>query len=414
MRNCCRRDFLRIGAGATFGAAMAGRLAPLWGQESPAKKAKACIVLWMAGGPSHIDTFDPKPGQATGGPFKPVETSVKGVSIGQHLPKVAAQAKHLALVRSVTSKEADHDRGTYLLHTGYAPQETVVHPAIGCVASKEFPAAALPGFVSIGETYNDAGYLGVEHVPLVVANPDDPAAGLVVPEHLRKRRWDARKKLLDAMDTSFAERSDKAAVDEDVKVRARAEALLGSKATEAFDLSKEEEAVRAAYGDSPFGRGCVLARRLVERGVRFVEVVLDGWDTHEGNFDAVQALCGTLDPAYARLVEELAERRLLDETIVLWMGEFGRTPDINGANGRDHHAACFSVVAAGGGFARGRVVGESDKEGREPAKQPVTVPNLLATVYAQLGFDPSKTYLSKEGRPIKLIDKGAPVRELLE
>ena len=411
---CTRRDFLRIGAGATFGSALAARLTPLFGQEALKRRAKACIVLWMAGGPSHLETWDPKPGKDTGGPTKAIDTAVKGMQVAANLPKVAGMAKHLSIVRSMTSKEADHDRATYLLHTGYAPQETVAHPAIGCAVSKEVEAGELPSFVSIGESYNDAGYLGLEHAPLVVPNPDDPAGGLAVPEHLRKRRWAERMKLVDEMDRSFGARTDAAQVAEDVKVRERAAKLLGSKAIEAFDIGKEEEAVRAAYGDSPFGRGCLLSRRLVERGVRFIEVVLDGWDTHENNFDAVSGLCGVLDPAYAALLWELEERKLLDETMVVWMGEFGRTADINGANGRDHQSSVFSVACAGGGFAGGRVIGGSDEAGREVKERPVGVPDLFATIYTLFGFDPSKQHVTKEGRPIKLVDKGKPVSELME
>lgn len=397
--NCSRREFLTWGAGGL----LAARLAPLLGQEGRAK-AKRCIVLWMAGGPSHVDTWDLKKG-----PIRGIETVQRGVRISEHLPQLAKAAGLYTILRSVTSREADHERATVLLHTGNLPQETVTYPTLGAVASKEWPAGDLPVFVAAGG-HLEPGFLGLEHAPFTV-NPDNPADTLAVPEEM-KARFAKRLELLESLDRGFGARSDAAAVAEEVKLRRRALALMGSKAAKAFDIAQEPEAVRAAYGDSPFGRGCLLARRLAEHGVRFVEVALDGWDTHENNFGQVPALCGALDPAMGSLLRELEERRLLEETLVVWMGEFGRTPEVNRTEGRDHHSAAFSAVLAGGGIARGRVVGATDDTGTEVKERPVPVPDLFASLFHALGFDPQKEYVTPEGRPIKLVPKGAVVREL--
>jgi hypothetical protein len=311
----------------------------------------------------------------------------------------------------------DHERATVLMHTGNPPQETVVFPTVGAVASKEWRGPEdLPLFVSVGDPgqgfapSGDPGFLGAEHAPFAV-NLENPTETLALPEELRGR-FAGRVKLLDEMNREFVRRSDPASAAEDEKVQKRALAMMGSRAVRAFDLSREGEGVRAAYGDSAFGRGCLLARRLVEHGVRFVEVTLDGWDTHANNFEEVPELCRPLDPAMATLVRELEDRRLLAETLVVWMGEFGRTPEINGDNGRDHHSAAFSVVLAGGGVGGGRVIGETDATGSEVKDRPVTVPDLYATILHAFGLDPAKKYMTAEGRPIRLVEKGAVVKEL--
>lgn len=402
-----RRDFMKVGSLSVMGLSVAELLAAQQA-EAAAKREMSCIILFLVGGPSHIDTWDLK---KENGPFKAIDTAVSGMRISEHLPRLAKRAKDYSIVRSVTSKEADHERATYFLHTGNVPQETVKFPTLGAVASKEWPAPAdLPLFVSVGEPYSDPGFLGLEHAPFVV-NPDNPTATLAIPDEI-KGRFKKRLELLDAMNGEFAKRSDAEAVAEDIKIQKRAIAMMSSKALKAFDIGQEEEKVRAAYGDSPFGRGCLLARRLVENGIRFVEVTLDGWDTHEDNFNQVQALSGALDPAMASLVRELSDRKLLDETLVVWMGEFGRTAEINGTTGRDHQSSAFSVVLAGGGVAGGRVIGESDKIGLEVKDRPVTVPDLFASIFQSFGFDPQKKYQTGEGRPIKLVEKGVVVKEL--
>jgi len=403
--NRTRREFLRWGAGTL----LASRLAPLLGQESGARRAKNCILLWMAGGPSHIDTWDPK---KDNGSFKPIETTIRGASISEHLPRIAGEARRLTIVRSMTSKEGDHERATYLLHTGNAPQETSIFPTLGSIAAKEWPAPNnLPPFVSVGEvSFNDPGFLGLEHAPFI-AQPDDPDQALAWPEALAPR-FKRRRSLLDRMSREFGRRTDPEVVLEEERVQERALGMMSEKTVKAFNLREEAERVRAAYGHNYFGRGCLLARRLVESGVRFVEVLLDDWDTHVEGFKEVKRLSGYLDPGMSSLVRELAQRRLLDETLVLWMGEFGRSSEVNATNGRDHQSSAFSLVLAGGGVAEGRVIGKTDKTGREVVERPVTVPDLFASLFHAFGFDPKKEYMTPERRPVKLIDNGSVVKEL--
>jgi uncharacterized protein (DUF1501 family) len=404
MLYCTRRGILRAGLGAF----LASSITPLFGQEDKSGRAKKCIVLWMMGGPSHVDTWDLK---KDNGPFKSIETTAPGLKISEHFPLLAKEANNFSIIRSLTSKEADHGRATQYLHTGNTPQETVSFPTLGSVAAKEWPAASeLPTFVSVGDSYIDPGFLGLEFAPFVV-DLDDPTETLKVEKELRNR-LPKRLSLLDSMNRDFAQRSDAAIIAEDEKVRQRAMALMSAKAVKAFDVKKENDASQIAYGNNSFGKGCLLARRLVEHGVRFVEVALDGWDTHEDNFETVKKLSQTLDVAMAALLRDLADRKMLDETLVLCMGEFGRTPEINDKQGRDHHSKAFSMLLAGGGINGGRVIGKTDESGTEVADRPVTIPDLYATIFHAFGFDPAKRYETAGGRPIKLVQDGTALSEL--
>ncbi len=378
------------------------------------RKAKRAVLVWLAGGPSHLDTFDPKPGTATGGPFQAIATGAEGMQICEHLPRLAEVASHFSLVRSLHSREADHGRATYLLTRGHLPEETVDHPALCSVAAHllDTRASSVPAFVTIPYAFTGPGFLGVEWSSLVVGDPDTAAQLFRRPEGLTEKRAARRRDLLGALDERFASRSDRSQVASERGLQERAHALLGPEAVETFDLSLEPEGARARYGQTPFGGSCLLARRALEHGVRFVELVLDGWDTHENNFEATKERMSVLDPALAALLEDLAASGLLDETLVLCMGEFGRTPDINATNGRDHHASAFSALVAGGGIQGGRVIGATDAEGREPAERPVSVPDLFATLYRACGIDPGTTLETDAGRPIRLVDKGAPIEEL--
>jgi uncharacterized protein (DUF1501 family) len=378
-------------------------------------KAKRVILLWMNGGPSHIDTWDPKQGKSAG-THKAIKTSIPGVTISEHLPALAAAANKLAIVRSMTSKEGNHVRAQYLLRTGYAPTPTVQHPSFGAWMGKRFgdPASGLPAFVSLGgPSAGGGGFFGVQHGPFVVEKPGQMPANVAYGTGVDRARFTSRTELLDAMDADFAARTGDAKVEGRRAVYAKAEALMHANAIDAFDVSKEEGAVRAKFGDTAFGRGCLTAARLVASGVRLVEVTLDGWDTHKDNFSRTKRLMGILDPAMSALLEDLARRALLDETLVVWMGDFGRTPRVNGDDGRDHHPAAWSAVLAGAGVRRGVVHGETDAEGGKVVKDPVTVPDLLATIATIVGLDPADTVLSPAGRPISLTDHGTPVKALL-
>jgi uncharacterized protein (DUF1501 family) len=414
-----RRDFLGGGLAGTLGLA----LSPLFQRQVAAAgasepRAKRCVLLWLNGGPSHIDTFDPKPGAATGGPFKAIDTAVPGLKLSEHLPLLASRASHLAVIRSLTSAEADHERAYQFLHTGNMPQETVAYPALGAVVARRWSSdeSTLPTYVAINGDGPGAGFFGVEYAPYVIGDPGSPFANVTPPEGVTDRRIGRRLTALDAFNAQSARRRDPEAIADHARVGAKARRLMRSPALKAFDLAKESPATRVRFAaegdDAGFGRGCLLALRLLEQGVRFVEVSLDGWDTHADNFTATKALMARLDPAFAALVAALSERGMLDDTLVICMGEFGRTPTINDAAGRDHWSGAFSAVLAGGGIRGGQVLGSSDETGAKVKDRPVTVPDLFATLLAAFGVDGSRSYQTPEGRPIKLADKGRIVGEL--
>jgi uncharacterized protein (DUF1501 family) len=426
-----RREFLGASIAGTLGLALSPAMQTLLAREAPARRAKSCILLWLNGGPSHIDTFDPKPGAETGGPYKAIATKVPGMQISEHLPKLAQQAHHLAIIRSMTSREADHDRAYTFLHTGNVPSEVLEYPSLGSVVAREWSAEEgdLPPFVTLNGGAPGAGFFGVEYSPYAVGSLDTPINNLNLPEGIDDRRRDRRLNVLRAFNNSFAQRVDRAPVADQERFIAKALKLQKSPSLKAFDLSGENTKTLAAYGiqppppegqappadampDNAFGRVCLTARRLIEHGVRFVEVTLDGWDTHSDNFNAVQTLSQQLDPAMAAMLSDLSERKLLDQTLVLCMGEFGRTPVINGQTGRDHHSDAFMAVLAGGGIRGGQVIGASDAKGDKVKDRPVAVPDLYASLMAACGIDPAKQYRTPEGRPIKLADKGKVVEEL--
>jgi hypothetical protein len=431
-RQATRREFLATGIAGTLGLALSPTFQRLLAGDAPARRAKACVLVWLNGGPSHIDTFDPKPGQPTNGPFKPIDTAVEGVQISEHLPRLAGQAKHLAVIRSLTSKEADHEIAYQLLHTGNVRGETVEYPSLGSVVAREWTGedGDLPAFVTLGGGSAGPGFFGVEFAPYVVGNLDNPVENLTLPEGVDEARRERRLKALEAFNGGFVRRVERGAVAEQQRFTAKALRLQKSPSLKAFDLSKEDPKLLASYGiatptpegaqpaegkaadTSAFGKSCLVARRLVERGVRFVEVTLDGWDTHADNFTAVAALSKQLDTGLGALLADLADRRLLEETLVVCMGEFGRTPTINADKGRDHWSEVFSVVLAGGGVRGGQVVGASDALGEQVKDRPVRVPDLYTTLLAAFGVSGTKQYRTPEGRPIRLAEKGKVVKEL--
>jgi hypothetical protein len=394
----------------------------------------------MNGGPSQMDTFDLKPGHANGGPFKEIATSVPGIRISEHLPKVARNMQDLTIIRSMRTKEGDHGRATFFLHTGYLPQGPIHYPPIGALVAKELGSeeSALPSFVSIApfRVFNPAayssGFLGPQYAPLVVGEnanqfvPRNYEQALKVQDLERVKevsqdQADARIGLLQELETDFLDQHPVVSARSHQMAYERAVRLMRSSAAKAFDLNDEPPALRDAYGRNQFGQGCLLARRLVERGVPFVEVTLAnvggnfvGWDTHQNNFDDVRRLSQVLDPAWATLMEDLRARGMLESTLIVWMGEFGRTPKINPQRGRDHYPNAWSTVLAGGGIRGGRVIGKTSKDGSSVEERAVTVPDLLATVCHGLGIDPLKQNQSNVGRPIRIVDKSAkPIQELL-
>jgi hypothetical protein len=371
----------------------------------------------MQGGPSQLETFDPKPGTETGGPHKAVATKTAGAAVSEHLPRIAQLSDKYSIVRTLNSKDPNHDTARYLLHTGYRTDPTVEHPHLGSLIVKELgtKAEGLPGCITIGKDSSvGSGFLPPELSPLIVEKIENPLEDLKLPAGVTRFRLEDREKLLASQNAGFAaSHKEDVRVDSQQKAYERAFALMRSPHLKAFDIAGESEETRQLYGSSPFGRACLMARRLVEAGVRFVEVSLSDWDTHADNFNRSKALLGQLDPGMAGLLSDLDRRGLLSETLVVWMGEFGRTPRINGGNGRDHFTKNFCAVLAGGGIAGGRVVGRTNALGLEPVERPVSVQDLFATIYGRLGVDVNRKYDTPVGRPIRALDGGEPVKELL-
>jgi hypothetical protein len=387
--------------------------------EHVRKRQKSCILLWMGGGPSHMDTWNLKPeSEKNGGPFKPIATSAEGVQICEHLPNLAKQMKHLSIIRSLDSKEGNHDRGTYVMHTGWTPNPTVVHPSFGSICSLELGERMsdfdLPHCISINSPGMGAGFLGMAHAPFVVQNPNQPISNLEPPKDVNEIRANRRLQMLSLVEDNFVlQRRGEAAKDHRA-VYAKTVRMMKSRYMQAFNLNDEPAAVREAYGKSSFGSGCLMARRLVEQGVTFVEVSLGGWDTHTNAFETLSTrLLPELDKGMSALVGDLAQRGLLDSTMIVWMGDFGRTPRINQNAGRDHWPRSWSIVMGGGGIKGGQTVGDTDKDGIDIVDRPVNVMDVTATMTKTMGIDLATQYTTPRGRPMKVVDGGAPIKELV-
>lgn len=413
-----RRGFVKLGIGGLMSMLFAQFLDPTMAKalgKAGAAKPKNCILLWMNGGPSHLDTWDPKPGATTGGPFKAIKTRASGIEICEHMPQIADVADHLAIVRSMSTKEGNHQRAQYLMHTGYTPNPTVTHPSLGAWVNEELgnPNSDMPNFVSISGPSYSAGFLGVQYGPLVVQDFNKPLLNVQYASNVDDRRFDTRQSALNMLENDFAAQTGDIKVKGRQSVYAKAVKLMRSPRLKAFEIAEEPDAVKSAYGDTNFGKGCLMARRLVESGVRFVEVVLDGWDTHQDNFNRTQKQMSIYDPAMAALIKDLKQRDLLDSTLIIWMGEFGRTPKINPNEGRDHFPGAWSAVMAGGGVRGGQSYGATDADGLKVADKPVQTADFFATVATLLGMNPAKSFMTPVGRPISITEKGTPIRDLI-
>lgn len=418
-----RRTFLRTGLGAGLGALIAAATSP--GRRALAsapttgalRPARRCVVLYMHGGASQIDTFDPKPGRENGGEFAAIESAVSGLRVSEHLPELAARMHMLSLVRSLTSREGNHQRARYLMHTGFVPQGGVVHPGFDAhVARTRDSKRALPASVSINGPGQPPGYLGASWSSFTVPDATKAVRNLAPPNELPQRRVDRRVDLWRALDDGFAASHHSAQVDGARAIGEAAITLSASSDVAAFDLDGESSATRQRYGAgrSKFGAGCLMARRLLESGVDFVEVSMKGWDTHDDNFDRVRDLSAQLDRGAAALIDDLVASGLWSETVLVWAGDFGRTPRINGRGGRDHFPKISSVVVGGGPIRAGQVVGETDADGEEILDRPVSVADLFATLAASVGVAPDETHVTPGGRPVTTIDEaGTPLAELL-
>ena len=416
-----RRNFLSTAAAGTALGGWLGRLAAHAGETS---SAKSCILLWMSGGPSHLDTFDLKPeaSDRVRGEFQPIDTSVPGIQISEHFPKFARLMQHAALLRSMSTVESDHQLASYHVHTGYQKRAGgVAFPSIGAIVSQElgrqdFP---LPNFVCIGggsRIATRSGFLGPSHQPLDVTDPErgtDFLEPLASPAAFQRQY-----QLFRRFDASFqqAYRADSAAAH--ASALDRAVRLMTADEKRAFDLSHESDVVRDRYGRGSFGQGCLMARRLVETGVRFVEVLMGdgvGWDTHRDNFPRTRALSAEADAGMAALVDDLAQRGRLDSTLVIWMGEFGRSPQITSGGGRNHWARAWSSLLAGGGIRGGQVIGRTDRDAAEVTERPISVTDFLATVCTRLDIDYTKHHAAPGiDRPIPIVDTAKPVNVVSE
>jgi uncharacterized protein (DUF1501 family) len=413
-----RREALKLSAAGVLGYSVSNWFNILASHASETgQQSKNCILLWMDGGPSHKDTFDLRPGTDQGGPFRQIQTNVNGIQISEHFPQFARLMNHAAIIRSMSTPEGAHARAKYNLHTGYREgQGGIVYPSIGSIVSKELgsESSALPSFVSIGNRAYGSGFLGARHQPLIV---NDAARGV---ENLRtginQGQFNDRVGLLDELESGFQRNHNANTAQAHRTTIQRAVTLMRDTGTQAFDISREPAASAAAYGNTAFGRGCLMARRLVEAGVKFVEVTLGGWDTHQNNFERVRQLSGQVDPAMSTLVSDLQARGLLANTLVVWCGDFGRTPRINarGAQpGRDHYPRAWSSVMIGGGIRGGQVIGRTDAEAAAVTDRPVGTFDYMATICRALGIDHDKQNHHPNGRPIRIVDRPAtPIAQL--
>ena len=378
-----------------------------------AAKAEHVILFWNGGGMTHLDTWDPKPGRPTQGEFQPIATSAPGVQISEIFPKLAKQMHHACLIRSIAGTQGAHGPATYNLQTSYKSAANLRHPGFGSVVvSQREKLGDLPAYISISGRAPRATYLGQRCEAYFVPSPGGKDPYLAFPEGITKTRGDRRLETLAKFNNRFGRtkknlklKSTQTSIDDAVK-------LMRSPALKAFDLDKVPTTTINRYGDTTFGRGALLAKRLVEKGVRFVQVNRGGFDTHSNNFPALRNHAAVMDPALSSLIEDLATSGMLKKTLVIMLSEFGRTPKVNMNAGRDHWASCFSCFLAGGGLKGGMVVGASDKDGYKPAERPVNVPDIHATLCHALGIDPNKEVLTPLQRPMKLVDNGKPVKEL--
>jgi hypothetical protein len=438
LRRCdgvSRREFVRVGGLAALGLGLADHFAARPAcAEARVASARRCILIWLDGGPSHLETFDPKPDAPSEvrGPLKSIATSVPGIQLSEVLPQTAARMEHCAILRSVTSPLGEHNLGTHYLLTGYPPTPALEYPAIGSVVAhldkteRTLPRhVAIPNFSVGGKRISASGYLPTSTQPFEVggdpSRPNFRVQGLDLYPGLNGERLGRRRDYLAAIDR-LSRSADEAPPAE--KPFDEAFRLLASeKARDAFDLTKESAMARDRYGRRTIGQSTLLARRLIEADVPFVTVNYPGWDTHQDLYTRLKegftgakepvGLVPSLDLALSALLDDLADRRLLDETLVIVMGEFGRTPKLNTQGGRDHWPRVFSVLLAGGGVRGGQAIGSSDATGESPQDRPVTPADLAATIYTMLGIDPQRLLTTADGRPVHVSRDGKVIGEVV-
>ncbi len=409
-----RRRFLAqsAGVGALLGMPINRLVAAIGSAHAP--KAESVVLFWNGGGMSHIDTWDPKPGREVGGEFEPIKTSADGIQISEIFPQLAKQMHHCSIIRSIAGTNGDHGRATYELQTSHPQNPALVHPGLGSfVINESQKAGDLPAYISIGGMAPRAGYLGQRCEAYYIGLPGERDPYLAFPDGIHHTHGERRLEVLARMNLrtsgKLAARDLKEA---DVALK-DAVALMKSPALASFDLDKENPKTLERYGLTEFGRGTLLAKKLIETGVRFVQVNRGGFDNHMDVFPAMRNHGSVMDPAVASLIEDLHSSGRLSKTLVIMLSEFGRTPKINKDAGRDHHARVFSCFMAGGGIKGGQVIGSSDKDGMAPENRPVQVADLHASVCHALGIDHTRELTTPLNRPMKLVKEGAkPIAEL--
>ena len=411
-----RRHFMShlAGASALAGSALAMGHSLQTHAAELRRNRKSAILLWMGGGPSTIDLWDLKPGASTGGPFKPIATA-GDMQICEHLPQIAKVMDKLSIVRSMSTREADHQRGRYYMHTGYVPNPSVDYPSYGAVVAHELnsqrPELEIPPFVAIGGESEGPGFLGMAWSPFGV---DSNGQVRDLQMGLPADRVAQRMQALQLLESNFIDDKRGSIADEHAKVLQKTLNLMSSKQMEAFNVNREETSAQQRYGQNNFGRGCLMARRLVEIGVPFIEVDLGGWDNHQNIFPTLKdQRMPMMDQAMSALVEDLSQRGLLQDTAIIWMGEFGRTPRINGNAGRDHWARSWSVVVGGAGLKGGITVGKTNDDGTGVEGDSYSSEDLMATVCHSLGISLETTFTSRSGRPMKIANSGKLIKDLV-
>ena len=449
-----RRQVLRFGAGALAAASLyANPLTRVFAEEGSAQvdksianrgKAKQVVFLFMSGGASHIDTFDPKPGAATNGPTRAIASAVPGVQVASSLPLLAKRMGDIALIRAMSSKEGNHERARYLMHTGYPPTPTVTHAGLGSILSHEIGRkdAPLPEYIAINGPGARPGYIGVQHAPFAIqvqapaGAKEEGGPGKKGPDQRRGRRGNAGKRpivqnlelaggmtdarrdrrigFLEQLNQRFGKDRTQAVGDAQQAMFQRARRLMDTPKNSAFDMEQESEETIARYGKTRFGMGCLLARKLLDEDVKCVEVMMGGWDTHEDGYNRVTALNGALDTAAAALIDDLKSSGRFDQTLIVWVGDFGRTPRIDtGRNGRGHYPRAWSAWLAGGGVQGGRVIGKTDARGETVVEGMVKPEDFYASIAHATGVDAAKTFYTGQGRPIQIVYKdGRVVKDL--
>ena len=411
-----RRHFAKHLAGASAFAGTALAFGRSLSASAPSLKAnrKSAILLWMGGGPSTIDIWDLKPGTNTGGPFQPIATTGE-VQICEFMPLVAQQMDKLSIIRNMSTREADHDRGRYYMHTGYVPNPNMEHPGYGSVIASQLmhdrSDLDLPPFVSVGGPSEGPGFLGMAWAPFTV---DSNGNVRNLDMNLPPDRLTQRMQALRLLETGFIQENRGQSATEHAKVLQKTLNLMSSQQMSAFRVQTESPEILERYGDNNFGKGCLMARRLVEAGVPFVEVNLGGWDDHQNVFTSLQNnRLPMLDQGMSALVEDLTARGMLEDTAIIWMGEFGRTPRINGNTGRDHWARSWSVVVGGGGLKGGLAIGKTNEDGTAVDGPSYSSEDVMASVCKSMGISLDTTFTSNDGRPMKIANSGRLIEELV-